>query len=95
MNQKLPLFDLVAKAQEGDNNSLREILDIFYPYIKQISRQRKVQEQEDVEQEITLVIISKILNYDLYTTYNFSQFAEVITGAPIEYTQFQIEMEDH
>jgi DNA-directed RNA polymerase specialized sigma subunit len=72
------LYELVQKAQAGDKDALAAILERFYPAIKQMSKKRKKQEQEDVEQANLELVLKIILTYDLSKTPDFSQFCNKI-----------------
>ncbi|GIQ71551.1 helix-turn-helix domain-containing protein [Xylanibacillus composti] len=83
--KEILLYDLVEKAQRGDSEALREILDYFHPYIKKISKQRKKQEWDDMENELILLVIKNILNYDMNRIPDFTEFFQMVTGYPPDY----------
>jgi hypothetical protein len=73
------LYDLVRDAQSGNKQALAQVLDMFYPDIKRVSRKRKKQEQGDLEQDLIERIIKAILKYDIASTPDLTQFCSEIS----------------
>ncbi|GAB6989096.1 helix-turn-helix domain-containing protein [Paenibacillus pini] len=71
---KNELYDLVLRAQNGDNDALQEILTIISPKIRFARTQIKPDRQDDLEQNILETLIRKIMTYDLNQTPDFSAF---------------------
>ncbi|GIP40550.1 hypothetical protein J31TS4_38300 [Paenibacillus sp. J31TS4] len=72
------LYELVMKAQRGDKKALRQLIGRFHPLIKKVSKERKSQEREDVEQETVELVIKTILAYDLSRTPDYSKFCSLV-----------------
>ncbi|OMF30750.1 hypothetical protein BK133_16550 [Paenibacillus sp. FSL H8-0548] len=68
------LFDLVQRAQNGDNEAMHEIISFFMPAIKSARYKMKADRQDDLEQNIVETIMHKIITYDLTQTPDFSAF---------------------
>ncbi|WP_419871715.1 helix-turn-helix domain-containing protein [Candidatus Pristimantibacillus sp. PTI5] len=71
------LFDQVRAAQQGDKESLGQIIEAFAPAIRQAKHQTNRNEQEDVQQAIIEMLIHKILSYDLSQTLDYSAFCKL------------------
>ncbi|OPA74137.1 hypothetical protein BVG16_25665 [Paenibacillus selenitireducens] len=72
------LFDLVQRAQGGDNEALSKIITAFLPTIRCARQKIKKDRQDDLEQNIVETIIKKIMSYDLTQTPDFSTYCRQI-----------------
>ncbi|WP_145949598.1 helix-turn-helix domain-containing protein [Paenibacillus sp. Y412MC10] len=73
--EDLELFDLVSRAQNGDNDAVYQLINILQPAIK--SSRYKIKQhdrQDDLEQSIVEILIKKIMSYDLNQAPDFSTF---------------------
>lgn len=68
------LFDLVQRAQQGDNQAMYEIISSIMPAIRSASAKTKADRQDDLEQDIVETLIKKIKTYDLSHTPDFTEF---------------------
>jgi|HigsolmetaGSP11D_1036233.scaffolds.fasta_scaffold59284_1 DNA-directed RNA polymerase specialized sigma subunit len=65
MNDSDSLYDLVKRAQSGDQQALYEIIKKFDSSIRKAKKQTKRQDREDLEQVLMEKLIRAILAYDL------------------------------
>ena len=68
------LFDMVHRAQCGDNEAMYEIIASFLPAIRYARQKIKPDQQDDLEQNIIETLIKKIMSYDLSKSPDFSAF---------------------
>ncbi|MCP3775923.1 helix-turn-helix domain-containing protein [Paenibacillus sp. MZ04-78.2] len=68
------MFDLVNRAQQGDNEALYEVIAVFLPAIRSARQKIKRDRRDDLEQILVETMINKILSYDLSQTPDFSAF---------------------
>lgn len=68
------LFDLVLQAQNGDREAVYEVIKIILPAIKSARNKIEHNNRDDLEQEIMVTLIKKILSYDLTQVPDFSTF---------------------
>lgn len=68
------LFDLVLQAQKGDREAVNEVIKIISPAIKSVRNKIEHNNRDDLEQEIMVTLIKKILSYDLTQVPDFSAF---------------------
>lgn len=74
------LFDLVAKAQNGDKDALSQVISLFSPAIRSARSHTKQDLQDDLEQTIVETVIKKIMSYDLDQTPDFSAFCRQLNS---------------
>lgn len=72
--RKSELYDLVSKAQAGDEEAMYQIITVFLPSIRSVRSKAKRDRQEDMEQNIIEMLIKKVSAYDLSQTPDFSTF---------------------
>lgn len=72
------LFDLVLQAQKGDCEAVYEVIKIILPDIKSARNKIEHNNRDDLEQEIMVTLIKKILSYDLTQVPDFSTFFIVL-----------------
>lgn len=72
------LFDLVLQAQKGDREAVYEVIKIILPVIKSARNKIEHNNRDDLEQEIMVTLIKKILSYDLTQVPDFSTFFIVL-----------------
>lgn len=70
------LYELVKKAQQGDELALQQLIDQFEPKIKKVVNQLTVKDKEDLIQTIKVKLIEKIKHYDLDGLPGFWDFVE-------------------
>lgn len=68
------LYDLVLQAQNGDRDAVYEVIKIILPAIKSARNKIDHNNRDDLEQEIMVTIIKKIMSYDLTQVPDFSTF---------------------
>ncbi|MCY9517855.1 helix-turn-helix domain-containing protein [Paenibacillus apiarius] len=68
------LFDLVVKAQSGDDEAVYQIIAAFLPVIRSARSRIKADRRDDLEQSIVETLIRKIVSYDLTHAPDFSAF---------------------
>ncbi|NOU83126.1 hypothetical protein GC101_30135 [Paenibacillus sp. LMG 31459] len=73
-NREDPLLNMVAQAQAGDLEALHQIIIRFKPVIQKVSLTASINEQDDLEQDLTEMLIKKILNYPLNSAPDYSSF---------------------
>lgn len=66
MAKKRPLLELVGGARNGDAAALAEILSRFRPLVRGCSRGLSQADREDLEQELSMLLIHLITRYDPY-----------------------------
>ncbi|EFM08580.1 hypothetical protein PaecuDRAFT_4591 [Paenibacillus curdlanolyticus YK9] len=72
------LFELVARAQDGDKEALVTVISYIAPAIHGARCKMKGDRQDDLEQVIIETVIKKIMSYDLHTTPDFTDFCRHI-----------------
>lgn len=71
-------FDLVMKAQCGDQESMNQIIKFFHPVIQSVVLKTRLQDQKDVEQVLSERIIRVVQSYDLNSIPDFSTFCKKV-----------------
>ncbi|GIP11219.1 helix-turn-helix domain-containing protein [Paenibacillus macerans] len=74
MEMENDLFDLVARAQNGDKDALTRIIVRFLPAIRAYRYKAKADRQDDLEQYIIETLIKRIMTYDLTNSPDFTDF---------------------
>ncbi|NIK78801.1 RNA polymerase sporulation-specific sigma factor [Paenibacillus castaneae] len=72
------LFLLVLRAKSGDKEALSSIITMFHPIIKKNSQRAGPNEQSDLQQHLSEMIIRAVLRYDMNTIPDYSAFIESI-----------------
>ncbi|WNS41901.1 helix-turn-helix domain-containing protein [Paenibacillus sp. MMS20-IR301] len=72
------LLTMVVKAQAGDREALQQILNRFKPFIQRVACTASVNERDDLEQDLTEMLIKKIMNYPLNSAPDYSSFCGML-----------------
>jgi DNA-directed RNA polymerase specialized sigma subunit len=70
------LRSLILRAKAGDQDALTEVVQRFRPLIQKYARQAQKAEQNDLEQELTLRLISLVRSYREELPYGFMDLVE-------------------
>lgn len=68
------LYTCAKKAQFGDREAMRKIIDAYYPLIKKTSKSLSPQSSKDFEQSTIEKIVRAVYNYDLNLIPDFKTF---------------------
>ncbi|ERI07367.1 helix-turn-helix domain-containing protein [Aneurinibacillus aneurinilyticus] len=71
------LYTLV-KQSRFDNDSLEKVIDLFSPKIDQSLKQTKLQNREDLSQELKIKLLDCIRNYDVDNTLGYFQMLALL-----------------
>ncbi|MEZ2658935.1 helix-turn-helix domain-containing protein [Aneurinibacillus aneurinilyticus] len=71
------LYTLV-KQSRFDNDSLEKVIDLFSPKIDQSLKQTKLQNREDLSQELKIKLLDCIRNYDVDNTPGYFQMLALL-----------------
>ncbi|MEC0123394.1 helix-turn-helix domain-containing protein [Paenibacillus pabuli] len=78
---KVEFYDAVQRAQNGDRESLLQIISAFQPIIQRMRYQVRPQERDDLSQTIVEGLIIKIMNYKLEHVPTYSEFCKQLFDA--------------
>ena len=67
---------LIARAKQGDEEAMGCIIERFRPLIKKYVRQAKIEDGQDVEQELVMRLIVLIRQYREELPYGFMDLVE-------------------
>jgi DNA-directed RNA polymerase specialized sigma subunit len=73
---KIEFYDAVQRAQNGDRESMLQLINAFQPIIQQMRYQVRPQDRDDLSQTIIEGLIIKIMNYKLEHVPTYSEFCE-------------------
>lgn len=68
------LFECARKAQFGDREAMRKIIDAYFPLIRKTSRTLSSLSSKDFEQFTIEKIVRAVHNYDLDSLPDFETF---------------------
>lgn len=72
------MFVLVKRAQNGDQDSMNQIIRFFRPVIRSVVLKARLQDHKDVEQTLSERIIRAVQSYDLNSIPDFSTFCKQV-----------------
>lgn len=70
------LYDLVEKAQHGDQGAILQLILWFLPLIQKTKKYTNTQDKEDLEQHLIERFIHIVLRYDLSQVPNFFEYIQ-------------------
>lgn len=68
------LYEFVCKAQFGDREAMRLIIEAFYPLIRKTSKTLSTLSAKDFEQSTIEKIVRSVHNFDLNSLPDFEAF---------------------
>ncbi|WP_342554426.1 helix-turn-helix domain-containing protein [Paenibacillus sp. FSL R7-0652] len=74
----IDFYEAVRKAQNGDQESMQQIIDAFEPIIQRLRYQVRPQERDDLSQSIVEGLMIKIKNYNLDNVPTYAEFCRQI-----------------